>query len=91
MQDLKGQAALVTGAKSEITKVSDLKGKRVAVTRGTDPHIFLVRSLADAGLTEKAREAAEFLGLAFERKFTGYGDLSPALQRADTMLEPPNS
>ena len=45
--------ALVTGAKSEITKVSDLKGKRVAVTRGTDPHIFLVRSLADAGLTEK--------------------------------------
>ncbi|WP_332686297.1 aliphatic sulfonate ABC transporter substrate-binding protein [Bosea sp. (in: a-proteobacteria)] len=45
--------ALVTGAKSEITKVADLKGRRVAVTRGTDPHIFLVRSLADAGLTEK--------------------------------------
>jgi sulfonate transport system substrate-binding protein len=45
--------ALVTGAKSEITKVADLKGKRVAVTRGTDPHIFLVRALADAGLTEK--------------------------------------
>lgn len=45
--------ALVTGAKSEITKVADLKGKRVAVTRGTDPHIFLVRSLAEAGLTEK--------------------------------------
>ena len=45
--------ALVTGAKSEITKVADLKGKRVAVTRGTDPHIFLVRALADARLTEK--------------------------------------
>ena len=45
--------ALVTGAKSEITKVADLKGKRVAVTRGTDPHIFLVRALADAKLTEK--------------------------------------
>lgn len=45
--------ALVTGAKSEITKVSDLKGKRVAVTRGTDPHIFLVRALAEAKLTEK--------------------------------------
>ncbi|BCB21109.1 aliphatic sulfonate ABC transporter substrate-binding protein [Bosea sp. ANAM02] len=45
--------ALVTGARSEITKVADLKGKRVAVTRGTDPHIFLVRALADAGLTEK--------------------------------------
>jgi sulfonate transport system substrate-binding protein len=45
--------ALVTGAKSEITKVADLKGKRVAVTRGTDPHIFLVRALAEARLTEK--------------------------------------
>lgn len=45
--------ALVTGAKNEITKVADLKGKRVAVTRGTDPHIFLVRALADAKLTEK--------------------------------------
>jgi sulfonate transport system substrate-binding protein len=45
--------ALVTGAKSEITGVADLKGKRVAVTRGTDPHIFLVRALAEAKLTEK--------------------------------------
>lgn len=45
--------ALVTGKDSPITKVSDLKGKRVAVTRGTDPHIFLVRALAENGLTEK--------------------------------------
>ena len=45
--------ALVTGAKSDVTKVADLKGKRVAVTRGTDPHIFLVRALAEAKLTEK--------------------------------------
>ena len=45
--------ALVTRKDSPIAKVSDLKGKRVAVTRGTDPHIFLVRALLDAGLTEK--------------------------------------
>jgi sulfonate transport system substrate-binding protein len=45
--------ALVTRKGSTITKVSDLKGKRVAVTRGTDPHIFLVRALLDAGLSEK--------------------------------------
>src|SRR5256885_12684724 len=45
--------ALVTRKDSNITKVSDLKGKRVAVTRGTDPHIFLVRALLDAGLSEK--------------------------------------
>src|SRR5882762_3606113 len=45
--------ALVTRKDSTIAKVSELKGKRVAVTRGTDPHIFLVRALLDAGLTEK--------------------------------------
>ncbi|HAO44013.1 MAG TPA: aliphatic sulfonate ABC transporter substrate-binding protein [Afipia sp.] len=45
--------ALVTGKDSRIAKVADLKGKRVAVTRGTDPHIFLVRALLDAGLTDK--------------------------------------
>jgi sulfonate transport system substrate-binding protein len=45
--------ALVTRKDSPIAKVTDLKGKRVAVTRGTDPHIFLVRALLDAGLTER--------------------------------------
>ena len=45
--------ALVTRKDTGIAKVSDLKGKRVAVTRGTDPHIFLVRALAKAGLSEK--------------------------------------
>lgn len=45
--------ALVTTKDSKIATVADLKGKRVAVTRGTDPHIFLVRALLDAGLSEK--------------------------------------
>ena len=45
--------ALVTAKDSKISTVADLKGKRVAVTRGTDPHIFLVRALLDAGLSEK--------------------------------------
>ena len=45
--------ALVTRKDSGVTKVEELKGKRVAVTRGTDPHIFLVRSLAAAKLTER--------------------------------------
>jgi sulfonate transport system substrate-binding protein len=45
--------ALVTTKDSRIAGVADLKGKRVAVTRGTDPHIFLVRALLDAGLSEK--------------------------------------
>ena len=33
----------------------------------------------DPELTEKARAVADFLGLAFERRFTGYGDLEAAL------------
>src|SRR5450755_1514061 len=45
--------ALVTAKDSKISSVADLKGKRVAVTRGTDPHIFLVRALLSAGLSEK--------------------------------------
>ncbi|WP_064705624.1 aliphatic sulfonate ABC transporter substrate-binding protein [Rhizobium bangladeshense] len=45
--------ALVTRRDTGIAKVEDLKGKSIAVTRGTDPHIFLVRALAEAGLTEK--------------------------------------
>ncbi|MBV9873424.1 MAG: aliphatic sulfonate ABC transporter substrate-binding protein [Verrucomicrobia bacterium] len=44
--------ALVTGPKSGITRIEDLRGKRVAVARGTDPHIFLLRSLASVGLSE---------------------------------------
>jgi len=45
--------ALVTTKDSKIATVADLKGKRVAVTRGTDPHIFLVRALLGAGLSER--------------------------------------
>jgi sulfonate transport system substrate-binding protein len=45
--------ALVTRKDTGIAKVEDLKGKRIAVTRGTDPHIFLVRALQEAKLTEK--------------------------------------
>lgn len=44
--------ALVTRKDTGIASPADLKGKRVAVTRGTDPHIFLIRALADAGLKE---------------------------------------
>jgi len=45
--------ALVTRKDTPINKIEDLKGRRVAVTRGTDPHIFLVRALRSVGLSEK--------------------------------------
>ena len=45
--------ALVTRVDSPIQKVEDLKGKRIAATRGTDPYIFLLRVLDQHGLGEK--------------------------------------
>src|ERR1700755_1361626 len=45
--------ALVAPKDSRIASVADLKGKRVAMVRGTDPHIFLVRALQANGLTDK--------------------------------------
>jgi sulfonate transport system substrate-binding protein len=47
--------ALVTRKDTPINKIADLKGKRVAVTRGTDPHIFLVRALL-GGLERKRHQ-----------------------------------
>ncbi|WP_425450023.1 aliphatic sulfonate ABC transporter substrate-binding protein [Virgifigura deserti] len=49
--------ALVTRADTGIGTVKDLKGKRVAVTRGTDPYIFLLRALDRFGLTERDIES----------------------------------
>ena len=45
--------ALVTRPETGIRRIEDLKGRSVAVTRGTDPHIFLLRALASVGLGEK--------------------------------------
>src|SRR5262250_1959150 len=45
--------ALVIGKDSKLTKVEELRGKKVAMVRGTDPHIFAVRALLAAGITER--------------------------------------
>ena len=45
--------ALVTRPGTNIRTLADLKGKKVAVTRGTDPYVFLVRALDSVGLTER--------------------------------------
>lgn len=44
--------ALVSSGSATFASPADLKGKSIAVTRGTDPHIFLVRALETAGLGE---------------------------------------
>ena len=43
-------SALVTRPGSGIARLSDLKGRRVAATPGTDPNILLLRALATVGL-----------------------------------------
>lgn len=42
--------ALVVKPDSPIKSIADLKGKRIAAARGTDPHIFLTRALTENGL-----------------------------------------
>jgi sulfonate transport system substrate-binding protein len=43
--------ALVVAKNSPVTSVAELKGKKIAVTKGTDPYFFLLRSLREAGLS----------------------------------------
>jgi sulfonate transport system substrate-binding protein len=43
--------ALVIPEGSEITTVEELKGKKIAATKGTDPYFFLLRTLNEFGLT----------------------------------------
>ena len=45
-------SALVTTADSDITEVTDLVGKNVAATKGTDPYFFLIQALGEAGVDE---------------------------------------
>lgn len=42
--------ALVVSKESPLKSVADLKGKKIAATKGTDPYLFLLRSLQQAGL-----------------------------------------
>jgi sulfonate transport system substrate-binding protein len=42
--------ALVVPKTSTIRSLADLKGKKIAATKGTDPYLFLLRALQTAGL-----------------------------------------
>ncbi|WP_108252111.1 aliphatic sulfonate ABC transporter substrate-binding protein [Planctomonas deserti] len=43
-------SAIVVGANSPLTSVSELAGKKVAATKGTDPYFFLLQALEEAGV-----------------------------------------
>src|SRR5215213_7235477 len=44
--------AIVVPKGSEITSLDQLKGKKIAATKGTDPYFFLLRALGTVGLTQ---------------------------------------
>ena len=51
--------AIVVGKNSPLKNLRDLKGKKIAATRGTDPWFFLLRALASAGLSSQDVQIVE--------------------------------
>lgn len=66
-------AALVVAKDSPINGVAELRGKKIAVTKGTDPYYFLLQSLKAAGLS---RSDVEIVNLQ-------HADGKTALERGD--------
>ncbi|MBX3014748.1 MAG: aliphatic sulfonate ABC transporter substrate-binding protein [Caldilineaceae bacterium] len=65
--------ALVVGKDSTIQSVTELQGKKIAATKGTDPYFFLLRSLHENGL---AAADVEIINLQ-------HADGRTALERGD--------
>ncbi len=49
---------------------------------GNYEKLVYLSQVEDEGLQQKAKEAADYLGLTYEYRFTGYGDLTGELLRA---------
>jgi sulfonate transport system substrate-binding protein len=65
--------ALVVAADSEIQSVEELKGKKVAATKGTDPYFFLLQALNAHGLSQSDVEVVNLQ----------HADGKTALERGD--------
>ena len=48
--------ALVVDRDSDIESIQDLRGKKIAATKGTDPYLFLMRALQSAGIKKSEVE-----------------------------------
>jgi sulfonate transport system substrate-binding protein len=82
--------ALVVAKDSPIATVADLRGKRIAATKGTDPYFFLLRSLDEAGVSTSEVEIVNLQHadgkLALERgQVDAWAGLDPHM--AQTELE----
>jgi len=51
--------AIVVGKNSKLSSLKELKGKKIAATRGTDPWFFLLRALHSVGLSSNDVEIVE--------------------------------
>jgi Protein of unknown function (DUF1638) len=58
---------------------------------GAYERVLYIAQQDDPELTSKAKKAADFLGLRFERRLTGYGDLAPAIASANALQKTPQS
>ena len=58
---------------------------------GAYERVLYIAQQDDPDLTSKAKKAAEFLGLRFEQRLTGYGDLAPAMAGANGLAKTPQS
>lgn len=56
----------------------------IAMVFGNYEKLVYLAQTEDDELDRKAKDAAAFLGLTYERRFTGYGDLTPFLVEAAT-------
>ena len=66
--------ALVVRSDSPALAVGDLRGRRIAATRGTDPYFFLIRALDDAGLGgARRRDRAPAAPRRHDRAYVGAG------------------
>jgi sulfonate transport system substrate-binding protein len=82
--------ALVVAKDSPIATVADLRGKKIAATKGTDPYFFLLRSLDEAGVSTSEVEIVNLQHadgkLALERgQVDAWAGLDPHM--AQTELE----
>lgn len=80
--------ALAVAKDSPIRSVKDLKGKKVAATKGTDPYLFLLRSLHQEGLKKSdiehvALQHADGRAALEQGKVDAWAGLDPLLAASE--------
>jgi len=80
--------ALAVAKDSPIKSVKDLKGKKVAATKGTDPYLFLLRSLHQEGLKKSdiehvALQHADGRAALEQGKVDAWAGLDPLLAASE--------